>query len=470
MATEASMRTYLRDVIGITDPIERRQAIQDEGLTTITDFAEFEQSDIETLCSSVRKPGGTVANPNAAAANTPATIPNPGHNIPAICEKRLVNAAYVAKIYLMIGRTITQQSLGRAKLKKYEEHRLLLVAHEDPVKLPAISKSFGIMRALDLVPSHLRERLGVCKVALSYVIRAEPNPGPVPDQEPNDVTSAGYASIMDELIDFAPHTGDAFKEDNANVYQILQDLVSGTSHETSVKTYQRSRDGGGAYLALCQHNLGSSKWEKIFEDAETYVTKREWNGKNPRFNLKSHINKHRVADNEMVRAKQFIDVDTPNGYTRVTRLLKSITSRDPAIIAAKTHIQGNQNMRQDFEQAADFLLLTAPSSTINEPNHRISATTSNTNGDGGNIELRYYSKKEYGKLSKAQKSKLYELRQKKKESSKDDNTTATSEVAALRQQMTELESRLVAAINTQSSNTSSNSNPLSNPLTQRNQS
>ena len=77
MATEESMRTYLRDVIGITDPIERRQAIQDEGLTTITDFAEFEQSDIETLCSSVRKPGGTVANPNAAAANAPATIPNP---------------------------------------------------------------------------------------------------------------------------------------------------------------------------------------------------------------------------------------------------------------------------------------------------------------------------------------------------------------------------------------------------------
>ena len=121
--------------------------------------------------------------------------------------------------------------------------------------------------------------------------------------------------------------------------------------------------------------------------------KRERKGKNARFTLKSHINKHRVADNEMVRAKQFIDVDTPNGYTEVGRLIKGITSKDPAIVSAITHIQGNHELRRDFEKAADFLLLTAPSTTTNGSVHRISATRTGNEKDGDGIEDRYYSKK-----------------------------------------------------------------------------
>ena len=94
-------------------------------------------------------------------------------------------------------------------------------------------------------------------------------------QAENRATSADFDSIMDELIDYTPHTDDSYAEDNAKVYQILQDMVSGTSFESSIKTFQRSRNGRGAYLALCQHNLGSSKWDKIIEDAENDVMRRE---------------------------------------------------------------------------------------------------------------------------------------------------------------------------------------------------
>jgi hypothetical protein len=41
MAELAAMRTYLRDTIGVQDPVDRREAIQNEGLATIGDFAEF---------------------------------------------------------------------------------------------------------------------------------------------------------------------------------------------------------------------------------------------------------------------------------------------------------------------------------------------------------------------------------------------------------------------------------------------
>ena len=35
------------------------------------------------------------------------------------------------------------------------------------------------------------------------------------------------------------------------------------------------------------------------EDAEAYMMRREWNGKNYRFPLRVHISKHREAYNEM---------------------------------------------------------------------------------------------------------------------------------------------------------------------------
>ena len=101
-------------------------------------------------------------------------------------------------------------------------------------------------------------------------------------------------------------------------------MVQGTSFESSIKSFQRSRNGRGAYRALCQHNLGSSKWDKIIEEAEIYVMKRELNGKNYRFTLRNHINKHREAYNEMMRASQFVEYELPNEHTRVGRLIKSI--------------------------------------------------------------------------------------------------------------------------------------------------
>ena len=476
MATEAAMRTYLRDVIGISDPIERRQAIQEEGLNVIQDFVEFERDDIETLCASVRKPGGTIPNPNAAAANAPATIPNPGYSIPAICEKRLISAAYVAKIYFTIGRPITQQAMGRARLKNFDEHRLLIEAHQDPEKLPPISRTFGIMKALDQITSHLRERLGVTNVALSYIIRTDPNPGQIPDQENNSPTSNGFSSIMEELIAYAPHTGDAYKEDNAKVFQILQDLTNNTSHESSVKPFQRSRDGRGVYLALCQHNLGSSKWDKIIEAAENYVLRKEWNGKNLRYSLKQHISNYRDAQNEMVRASQFHEYEVPNGHTRVGRLLRSITTTESSTVSAKTHIQGDPEKRNNFEAAADFLLLTCPDKhpTPNVNTQRVSAANTNTQqskyqppykkGPRTGVELRYYKMQQYRRLSSDQKKELAELRDAER------NTSAApqdNQVAALQQQISALESRLVAALATQPS--TRQTDPLSNPLNQRSQ-
>ena len=471
------MRTYLRDVIGITDVPGgtvnlRRVAVQTEGLRVIEDFVEFDEDDIQVLCQSVRKPGGTIDDP----ANPGTNIPNPGYSISAISEKRMKIASYAASIYELIGRPIDHNSMSRDRLRLFEQHKKLVEDHEDPEKLPVVSRNFGIIKAMDLVPTHLRDRLGVLKVPLSYVIRSDENPSPIEPLGVSSIHSDAYENLMEELIVTTPLTGTSYTEDNAKVFQIIQDMVTGTSFEASIKAYQRTRDGRSSYMALCQHNMGTSKWEKIIENAETYLMRREWNGRNQRFSLRSHIGKHREAHNELRRAADFVAYDVPNERIRVSRLLKSLTTRDPAVISAFTHIQGTPAYRTDFEAAADFLLITAPNSgngSNNDRGQRVSGARTNGKKKGvcptTGVEFRYYSKKEYGKLTNDQKKSLAEWRANKKrnDENSDPNKDDNDKIASLESTVAALQATIASLTSTNNKKRETKPNPLRNPLSQR---
>ena len=175
---------------------------------------DFDDEGIKTLCSSVRKPGGLVDDPNDPNCQ----VMDPGFNIPVICEKRLKWAAYGAKIYTMIGRPISHDALNRDRLKEFEKHFILLEEHEDPVKLPIVSKTFGIIKAMDLVPSHLRDRLGSCKVPLSYIIRDSVQPPALQQLQEGSCVGLNYESLSEKLIERTPHVGSEYVEDNAKVF------------------------------------------------------------------------------------------------------------------------------------------------------------------------------------------------------------------------------------------------------------
>ena len=112
---------------------------------------------------------------------------------------------------------------------------------------------------------------------------------------------------MDELIAYAPHDGPVFAEDNDTVLCLLQDMLEDTSHMSSMNPFLRTRDGRGSFQAIQHHNMGDYKWYKFLEDAESMFQTRVWNGKNSRFPLKAHINKHREVHNDFFRASQHVD-------------------------------------------------------------------------------------------------------------------------------------------------------------------
>ena len=76
----------------------------------------------------------------------------------------MVLTAYGAEIYEMIGRPIYPNSLSTNLLKQLKHHRTIIKNHKNPDSLPEVSKTFGIMKVIDIFPTFLREKLGVNNV------------------------------------------------------------------------------------------------------------------------------------------------------------------------------------------------------------------------------------------------------------------------------------------------------------------
>ena len=110
------------------------------------------------------------------------------------------------------------------------------------------------------MPTFLREIFGVSQVALSYVVRYEPtSPVTVPSLQTNLIWSIENSIMMDELVDFTPHTGLSYEADNAQVYNLLAKSLVVTNFMTSITRHKRQRYEGSAHLDLVTHNVGSEK-------------------------------------------------------------------------------------------------------------------------------------------------------------------------------------------------------------------
>ena len=177
-----------------------------------------------------------VPNPNNAVAPQ---VPRIGQVIPAICEQRLTMAAYGSSIYESVLRPIDPASLNRATLREFKAHRTMVENHTNPELLPEISKSYSIMKYLDQLPTYLSDVLGVSKVALSYVIQDTVTPpDPLPNLIASKLWSDGKGSLMEELIEFTPHSGPRFDADNAQLYSLLATHLGNTSAMASITQYQ----------------------------------------------------------------------------------------------------------------------------------------------------------------------------------------------------------------------------------------
>ena len=454
-----SFDNYLKNVIGLRTA-ERVRTIREHGMENFDTLAELEADDVKGLIHAARRADSRLI-------------------ISALIEKRCKLACYGARIYTMIDRRVTAASLSLSRLKEFEDHRKIVEGHKDPTdEIPKVSKSYGIDKALDMLPNYLRTKIGVRGVALSYVIRESEVPAAHENLANEKPYADKYESLMQELIVSTPHDGVSWEEDNSTVFSILQEMVRDSPMASSLKRHQKKLDGRGAYLSLVQHNLGSSQWDKIILRAEEIQNNRIWNGRNSRYTLKKHIDMHRDAYNDMVRATEHVQYEVPNEHTRVSRLLRSVQAGHiAAIAAAKTTIEAYPTKRDDFEEAADFLILNAPAGRAINQTLRISALESNSGNNDKtlddynhvSIDDRFYTKEEYGQLTNDQKHKLKLLRDSRTSNAnnnrgnkrKQRNNNKKKKFKKLKTENNDLRQRIAALESSQNTN-NNNSNETSN--------
>ena len=87
MANRQAFVNYLQSV-GF--PLELRQALIDQGVDNITSFLGMTDSDVNDLCSNIRRPGGLIPNPlHVNDPDAPELINDPGVAVGRIYQERI---------------------------------------------------------------------------------------------------------------------------------------------------------------------------------------------------------------------------------------------------------------------------------------------------------------------------------------------------------------------------------------------
>ena len=66
--------------------------------------------------------------------------------------------------------------------------------------------------------------------------------------------------IKDEQIEILSHDHTLFKDNNALIYEFIEEALKNSSMAPSIQPYKRKKDGRKAWIALMEQHAGLDKW------------------------------------------------------------------------------------------------------------------------------------------------------------------------------------------------------------------
>lgn len=405
-------------------PANVRARLAQEGLTTVLDFEDFKEEQLDAAYKNMRTaiPGipGVAAQMDAAGNKIAAAVPA----IPAIppvlvlakCKLRLKVASTAYHYYILIGREPTAPNMNYTNVLKdfYIEYEAILqLAKGKKPDVPILHKNTTPLKWVDYFRDCLYRSYGVRKTPLLYVIR---DSSQVPD-ELNDPLEAGKAygasgSILDELISRLDHTDPLYKSGNALVYSMLEEATRSTIYASTVKPFTRTKDGRGAWLSMLSSHAGKEKWEQLFRDCSKFLMNTKWNGQTN--SLEKFCSIHRSAFVQLKEAKEHVDANLqlPSEYSRVGYLIENIKNSDPGLQAAIANVWMNlNNMRNNFEDTVAFLIPLDPYEKHKKEQSKVTVSDAhalkNKSSTKTGVDLRWHKPEEYKLLTKEERMELY---------------------------------------------------------------
>ena len=384
-----------------------------EGVTSFESLADFDKDSLKELARNCREPVPAIAEDLVAGIAPEPEVP--GSMIPTQSLVRLQVAAAAVKYYKAVGRTPTADNLHFVNVLqhfKIENDAYEQLKDQDAPEVPDIKDTDKEKRVIKWAPVFLdvmSRNFGV-KGPLAYVLRTNVAvPDQVADPLPQHSHFGASGSLLQELIDRLPHGDALYRSDNKTVYMHIEKACRGTSVASTVKTFSRQQDGRSAYLALIDHHAGDSKYRTILKSKMNLLQNIKWNGRN--YSLEKHVSNHRQAVEDIQDCSQHIQAAVPDASQRVEYLIDSIICNDSTLQASIGLIRSNvNNMRDDFESAANALIEVDPYTRARrvKPNSTAQVSSVDFNsgrGDTG-VDLRWHTPKEFKDLTQEQKDEL----------------------------------------------------------------
>ena len=202
--------------------------LQAEGITLVSDLADFNKDSMQQLADNLRRPGGRVPDPNPAA-QPGSTIPTPPFVFGAKSQRRIAVACDLVKYYRTVGRDLTAANLQwNTVMKNFDVQWTALKEKkgEDSPETPKISKALPVIKWMEAFQDFLNRKIGNRNIPLAYIIRDEPNPPAMaPPLAPGQPHSTEHGSVEAELIARASHTHALFRNDNSDLYFLLEEAT-----------------------------------------------------------------------------------------------------------------------------------------------------------------------------------------------------------------------------------------------------
>ena len=415
--TTAQRTAFLTNNPQMALSADQRAALAIEGFTTELDFLDFDHDALKQSFKNTR-------------SHVPA-VP-----IPAKSTMRLLVASTAYHYYTDTARDVTTVNMhynNVLRAFKLEWDAITSMSNKaNDLKLPVLSKNCPPLKWCESMKHYLYNTFGVRKIPLTYIIRDDvavapeaPPAGQIPDPSVTydplvtDMAYGNSGTVLGDMIDRASHTHVLYKTDNAQVYSLIEQAARNSSFLSTIKSFEKRKNGRGAWLALITAHVGDSKWEQILNDNSKWLINSRWNGK--KYALESFMAQHRQKFEQMKEASLHVTFQVPTEHTRVGYILDGIETDSPALHAAIATVRNDKDgARQDFDAAIAILVPSDPFAkqealkTSKSVQFNIASATgsdtkqNNNNGRGGktNVDLRWHTAQEFAALSRDEKSEL----------------------------------------------------------------
>ncbi len=286
-------------------------------------------------------------------------------------------------------------------------------------------------RTLEGLSEYLRGFLGETGVPLSYVVRKNVEPQADPDPAaPN--RHYGWATPQLVMINRAPIMDPADPEaycgtfllDSETVWQKLKDLLSGEPCWTFIKPTSQSRNGRKAFMNLWDNYLGPNTVNNMPDELENRLSRLEYKGERRNFKFSDLKRKMVEIFDQSDNLKQHEGCSGIDQRSRVRYLQNAI--KTDALNAVQSQIDTSPALQVNFKDACqafqDFVNRQKPIDTRNVSKVQAEGESAPPQREGylaweqckhAQVQDRYYSEKEYKKLTPLQKAKLHHMRSKR---------------------------------------------------------